>query len=154
MKTVLVTLLIVILLMTIYFFVLGQLSQSHKVTALNQARLSACPDKPNCLCSEYKDDAAHYINPIALNTDNAGKHFAILKQSVIDMGGDIQHASDNYLSATFTSSIFRFVDDLEARLDIENNLIHIRSASRVGHSDLGANKKRIETLKSIYQKNL
>ncbi|MBL4763030.1 MAG: DUF1499 domain-containing protein [Gammaproteobacteria bacterium] len=154
MKTTLVIFLIAAVSIAIYFFVLGKLSQSDKATLLNQTRLSACPNKPNCLCSEYKTDVSHYISPIALNAANANQQFSILKKSIINMHGEIQHASNNYLSATFKSSIFGFVDDLEARLDTENNLIQLRSASRVGHSDFGANRKRIETLKLIYQESL
>ena len=65
------------------------------------------------------------------------------------MGGSLQAEADNYLAFTFTSSIFRFVDDLEIRIDTDQDMIHMRSASRVGRSDRGVNKKRIEQLKKL-----
>ncbi len=74
-----------------------------------------------------------------------------MKNSVREMGGSIQVENDSYLAATFTSSIFRFVDDLEIRVDSDQKMIHLRSASRVGHSDRGVNRERIERLKSLYR---
>ncbi len=47
-----------------------------------------------------------------------------------------------YLHVEFTSAFFRFVDDVEFLLDDEKKLIHVRSASRVGNSDFGVNRKR------------
>ena len=70
------------------------------------------------------------------------------------MGGSIQVENENYFAATFTSTIFGFVDNLEIRIDTNKNVIHIRSASRVGRSDLGVNKKRIERLKLLYKMSM
>ena len=53
---------------------------------------------------------------------------------------------DDYLYAEFRSRIFRFVDDVEFAVDNENNEVHFRSASRVGHSDLGVNRARMERI--------
>jgi len=66
----------------------------------------------------------------------------------------IQSENDDYLAATFSSAIFGFVDDLEVRIDSVQNTGHIRSASRVGHSDGGVNRKRIELLNQLYQKRI
>ena len=65
------------------------------------------------------------------------------------MGGDIQAEDDNYIAATFSSAIFGFVDDLEIRVDLTDKMIHIRSASRVGHGDAGVNEKRADFLKKL-----
>jgi uncharacterized protein (DUF1499 family) len=54
------------------------------------------------------------------------------------------------LWATFTSKVFRFVDDVELRLDPQNNCIQVRSASRIGYSDLGVNRQRIDKLRALY----
>jgi uncharacterized protein (DUF1499 family) len=70
-----------------------------------------------------------------------------LKDGIREMGGNVQVEHDNYLAATFASSIFGFVDDLEIRVDSEQKTIHLRSASRVGHGDGGVNRKRIERLR-------
>ena len=60
----------------------------------------------------------------------------------------ITHTDDRVLRATYTSRIFRFVDDVELRVDTTKGLVHIRSASRVGHDDLEANPKRVERIRA------
>lgn len=56
----------------------------------------------------------------------------------------------DYLHAVFTSRIFRFKDDLELRMDRENRIIHLRSASRTGYSDFGVNRKRAEQFRNFF----
>ncbi len=73
---------------------------------------------------------------------------ASLKTTLQDMGGVIRQEQENYLAATFSSNIFGFVDDLEIRVNPEEQLMHVRSGSRVGDSDLGVNRKRVELLRS------
>jgi len=126
------------------------MSQSGEANGLFEAKLTKCPDKPNCICTEFVADASHYIEPIGFFQSNAAEVLSRLKNSVGEMGGRIQVETDNYLAATFSSSIFGFVDDLEIRIDTDQNMIHMRSASRVGYSDRGINKKRIERLKNLY----
>ena len=63
----------------------------------------------------------------------------------------VSHTNE-YIHAECTSLIFRFVDDVEFLLDEEKYLIHVRSASRVGYSDLGVNRKRIETIRQQFQR--
>ena len=53
---------------------------------------------------------------------------------------------EGYVRAEFISRIFRFVDDVEFVLDSETCLLHMRSASRIGYYDFGANRRRIEAL--------
>ena len=115
---------------------------------LVDGKLRACPDSPNCVCSEAYSgaDAAHHTPPVKLNGNNMEAPWQLLRQAVIDQGGQIIREDDTYLHAEFTSPIFRFVDDLELRMDRQNEVIHLRSASRVGRSDLGANRKRIEAI--------
>lgn len=150
MKATLLILLISSLSFVILFFILGVMSKSGQAQGIIEGRLSKCSYKPNCVCSEQKEDVAHYISPI-----NIAKNINVLttlKNTVQDMGGNIQTESNHYFAATFSSNIFGFIDDLEIRIDSEQNKIHIRSASRVGHGDLGANKKRVELLKYLYKK--
>ena len=56
--------------------------------------------------------------------------------------------NENYLYAEFTSAIMRFVDDVEFLYDPGQQVVQIRSASRLGKSDLGVNRKRIEFIRS------
>ena len=63
-------------------------------------------------------------------------------------GAQIISEQDQYLYAEFTSRLMGFVDDVEFLADPAAGLVHVRSASRLGHSDLGVNRKRIEDLRS------
>jgi len=154
MKIVIIIIVTLIVVAILVLFVLGQMSQSGEANGLVEARLTKCPDKPNCICTEFEADATHYIDPIVFTQSNAAEILSRLKISVRKMGGSIQAETDNYLAFTFTSSIFRFVDDLEIRIDTDQNMIHMRSASRVGRSDRGVNKKRIEQLKKLFHSKI
>ena len=57
----------------------------------------------------------------------------------------------DYLRYEFTSFVFRFVDDVEFLIDQDTKLIHFRSASRVGHSDLGANRRRMVRFREAFE---
>ena len=139
------------LLVIIALFILGLMSHSGQAHGLVEGRLKPCPDKPNCVSSEYVSDAKHYIEPLVYSADEAAQVLLRLKTIIYEMGGSIQIEETDYLAATFTSSVFRFVDDLELRIDAGQKTIHLRSASRVGHGDGGANRKRVELLKNSFQ---
>lgn len=153
MKILLIITLAIFTLFTVYFFIIGHNSKSKDASGLIEGHLPKCPDTPNCYNSELPEHTGHYISPITISA-NTPDALRIIKDIVINMGGVIKTENYNFFSATFTSSIFGFVDDLELRKDTNNNLIHIRSASRVGRSDLGVNKKRILLIKKLYKNKL
>lgn len=72
-----------------------------------------------------------------------------IKQAVAQTGGVVVQTTDSYLAATYTSSFFKFVDDVEFRLDQGSNIVHVRSGSRVGYSDFNANRQRVEKLRAL-----
>lgn len=151
MKATLIFLLILISVFIVLFFNFQKNSRIGEASGLVEGKLSKCSKKPNCVCSEHVNDTSHYIEPIIIPTNGTVDIFTLLKTVILEMGGNIQVESDNYLSATFTSAIFKFVDDLEIRIDLSQKVIHIRSASRVGYSDMGVNKKRTELLKNLFR---
>lgn len=151
MKIILIIFAVLILIGFVGFFVLGQMSQSGEANGLVAGKLSKCPDRPNCICSEFEADATHYTDPVVFSQITTSEVLSRLKNSIGEMGGSIQTVDGNYLAATFTSAFFRFVDDLEIRIDSDQKMIHMRSASRVGYSDRGVNRERIERLKKLYQ---
>ncbi|QDV48893.1 DUF1499 domain-containing protein [Gimesia fumaroli] len=113
-------------------------------------RLSPCPDSPNCVCSQ-DTSASHEIGPLSYSgsQSDALQHLTeILNKQprcqIITQEGD-------YLHAEFRSLCFRFVDDVEFLFDSRQNVIHVRSASRVGYSDMGANRKRMETIRQMFE---
>ncbi len=119
--------------------------------AAGNDRLSTCPDRPNCVSSEAQD-AKHSIEPFLLKGDPAAAWDAIR-----DVVGSLPRctiikATDRYLHAECRSRLFGFVDDLELQLDQVSGAIAIRSASRIGYSDLGVNRRRVETLRQKLRK--
>ncbi|MBR9986084.1 MAG: DUF1499 domain-containing protein [Desulfosarcina sp.] len=117
---------------------------------LNGGRLTPCSDKPNCVISQG-GDKQHHIDPI---TYEGGKNVALetIKQVVQGMAGTrIMTQTDHYLHVEFRSKIMRFVDDVEFFFP-DAAIIHMRSASRVGYSDFGVNRKRLERIRELFQK--
>ena len=141
---------IILILLALPFLLLGLLSITAKVpeTGLVDGQLRPCPNSPNCVSSEEEKGRA-YIKPLDYDS-TAAEAWDRLKNAVQAIGGRIEADQDHYLRATFRTAIYRFVDDLECRLDPDNNVIHLRSASRAGHSDLGVNRKRVERLRERF----
>ena len=111
---------------------------------LDAGRLRACPASPNCVCSEPgATGPAQSIEPLPLGQREPAAAWQALQDAIAADGGEVVFAAGDYLAATFRTSLFGFVDDLEARLDRDAGVIQLRSASRVGHSDLGANRARV-----------
>ena len=146
----LIVLVVLILTVVVMFFLRGRASKNGRAPGLVDGKLAKCSRKPNAVCSEYEFDTAHFVAPIDVSKVNMGQHFYKVIQAIEANGGEIVSKDDHYVAATFTSSLFKFVDDVEARLDKENSLIHLRSASREGYSDLGVNAKRIAAIKASY----
>lgn len=114
-------------------------------------RLRACPSSPNCVCSDAEAGSSAHVTPFAVPDGvEPADAFARLAE-VVDGQARVETRSSDYLHAVFVSRIFRFRDDFEARLAPEDRLIHVRSASRLGYSDLGANRKRVERLRAAYE---
>ncbi|BFM51382.1 DUF1499 domain-containing protein [Marinomonas sp. THO17] len=118
---------------------------------VNQGQLAACSNKPNCVSSQAQD-REHYIDPLLFPGQLHQAYEAIETILKETKRVTVVAKETNYLRAEFRSALFRFVDDVEFYFVEESpNLttIHIRSASRVGYSDLGVNRKRMETVRTI-----
>ncbi|MBD0303646.1 MAG: DUF1499 domain-containing protein [Tolypothrix sp. T3-bin4] len=114
---------------------------------VNNGKLAPCPNSPNCVSSQ-SSDVGHSIAPL---TYSSTPEQAIAKlKSVIESlpRTKIITESNDYLYAEFKSALMGFVDDVEFYLDPKANVIQVRSASRLGQSDLGVNRKRIETIRA------
>jgi uncharacterized protein (DUF1499 family) len=144
--------LVILLLVPCVFLALMSLTSRMPPAGLILNKLRPCPGSPNCVVSE-NETAASRIEPLLFG-GAPEQAWDTLRQVVAQNGGTIQQDQDGYLWATFTSRIFRFVDDVECRLDSGRGAIHIRSASRVGHSDLGVNRKRVEKLRTAFADSL
>lgn len=117
---------------------------------IEEGQLADCPESPNCVSSQSAD-VVHKIDPFTYET-SATEAFDSLKTIINSMdNAKIIREDEDYLYAEFTSAIMGFVDDVEFYLDEADRIIHVRSASRLGESDLGVNRKRVETIRSIFE---
>jgi uncharacterized protein (DUF1499 family) len=109
--------------------------------------LTACPSSPNCV-SSFAGDDRHRIAPLSCSIDPEAA-FARLKQTLA-MRGDatVVEEQAGYLRVELRTILF--VDDAEFLLDREKSVIHVRSASRLGHSDLGKNRSRMEEIRTQF----
>jgi uncharacterized protein (DUF1499 family) len=110
-------------------------------------QLVACPSSPNCVSSQAADEG-HRIAPLTFNGDPDAA-FARLKQ-LLGRRGDTTIIAEQpgYLRVEFRTVLF--VDDGEFLLDRPHTAIQVRSASRLGYSDLGKNRSRMEEIRSHF----
>lgn len=109
---------------------------------VENGRLTACPDSPNCV-SSFESDDEHGIQPLSASLEDIEQVLVSLDEA------NIVSSNGNYLYAEFTSRIMGYVDDVEFLHDADSGVTHVRSASRLGYSDLGANRNRIENIRSL-----
>lgn len=118
-------------------------------------QLRPCPDRPNCVCSQQVREQGiasdpHHIHPLTFE----GSASAAWKrlQAVIAARDDatVRTLQGRYLHVEFRSRWMGFVDDLECLLDAEQSVIHLRSAARLGYSDFGVNRARLEDLREAF----
>ena len=111
--------------------------------------LAPCPNKPNCVNSMATDER-HAIAPLTF-TGDPDAALRTLQAVVLALPGTrvITYEAE-YLAVECTSQLLGFVDDVEFALDRQAKRIQVRSASRLGYSDLGVNRARIETIRSAF----
>ena len=119
---------------------------------VNNGELMPCPKTPNCVNSQAADEE-HYIEPIHFSGTQQEAKGRLLKIFESEERTKILTVQENYIRVEFASALFGFVDDVEfyfPEKQAAGTVIHIRSASRVGYSDLGVNRKRIEKIRSKF----
>lgn len=108
------------------------------------SRLAPPPKTPNSVHSGISTRQRSYIEPLPVP---AGGFEQAVQIALAMPRTSLAEQGEGYARIVFTTALFRFKDDLELELDTETGRIHVRSASRVGRSDLGANRKRVEQLR-------
>jgi len=135
----------------LFYIFFMTLNTTNQANSASEKTLPLCRDSPNCVSSQAQD-APHFIEPFKIK-GLPKEAWQALKQALNSQSRMvITHETNDTLHAEATSLVFRFVDDINVILDVENGLIHIRSASRTGHSDFGVNRKRLEALRLQLQK--
>ncbi len=138
-------LILLVLLPIISLAVLSLTASRPADLGVTNGRLASCPDSPNCVCS-HDTRLDHFVEPVQLS--GASKDWKRLRQVVSDLpGATLIEDTGSYMHVEFTTRVFRFVDDVEFLADDDAGVIHVRSASRAGHSDLGVNRKRVERIR-------
>ena len=113
--------------------------------------LAPPPDTPNCVHSQAPpSDTVHAIEPLHFEGDPTAA-WARLDDVVMAMPR-VERVVDEpaYRQYVFTTALWRFKDDVQ--FELHDQVIHFRSASRVGRSDLGVNRKRMESIRNAFQK--
>ena len=130
---------------------------AHGATAgefrVKDYRLASCPDSPNCVCT-LNNSEEHAIAPYRYRkTLDEAK--AVLKQVFSERSRTkLVQEEAAYLHYEVKSLLFRFIDDVEILFDDASKTIHFRSASRVGYSDFGVNRRRMEEVRSLLESKL
>ena len=152
-KRALLSLIVLITLVIVVFFGLGLYSETGAPPGLANGQLAPCPNKPNCVSSESSPSDDHSIAALPITPSMGEEPLLKVKEAIELLGGDVNFSNDQYMASTFTSDLFGFVDDVEFRVDQGSGLLNVRSASRVGYSDLDANRKRVEQLRLLLNTN-
>jgi uncharacterized protein (DUF1499 family) len=114
-------------------------------------RLGDCPESPNCVHSQSAaSDAEHAVAPLAFEGDPEAAFERLLRLAIDADGAELVARDPGYAHLVYRTRLMRFADDVEFLLEREARVIHVRSASRVGWSDLGANRARVESLRARF----
>jgi uncharacterized protein (DUF1499 family) len=142
--------LVAVILIAVLVVVISSLKGGRDLKfGMTEGKFTPCPGTPNCVSSqaESKDE---YIEPISTGGADTEAVMEIVKIAVEKSDRvKVVEYNGSYLRVEFKSLIFRFIDDVEFYHDAEKALLHFKSASRVGKSDLGVNRKRMEKLKVL-----
>lgn len=115
-------------------------------------QLAACPSAPHCVNSQATDEA-HAIAPLTYTGSPVAareKLGRVLKR-MQSMGYTVVISEGDYVYATYTTGTMKYVDDMEFVFSqSERGVIHVRSSSRIGYADLGANRKHVEEVRNAY----
>lgn len=134
-------------------WVMARTAKVPENLGVREGRLAPCPQSPNCVSSQA-EEASHRVEPLKFEV-TAGQAWEAAMAATASLDRTrIVEDTGRYLHAEVRSRVFGFVDDLELLMDAEAKVIHVRSASRSGYSDLGVNRSRIQTLRGKFSQAL
>jgi len=125
------------------------MAKSKKPIGIVDNKFYPCPDTPNCVSTQATDNK-HKIDPIQYSGS-----LSDVKEKIIKIINSLKRSKiitnkDNYIHVEFRTATFRFVDDVEFLFDDSEKIIHFRSRARLGYSDMGVNRKRMENIRNMY----
>ncbi|MBM7580229.1 DUF1499 domain-containing protein [Jeotgalibacillus terrae] len=120
---------------------------------LESGKLLPLKDKPNNVSTQTDhDDKRMEPFPYRGSKEESKKRIKSILESMNNIV--IKNENDHMVYAIATSSFFKFKDDIDFLFSDEEKVIHYRSASRVGYSDMGVNKKRMNTIRELYMEEI
>jgi len=127
----------------------GLMAKSKKPIGILNGKFHPCPKSPNCV-STHATNVKQKMNPIKFSGS-----LNEAKIKIIDIISSLKRSKiitnkENYIHAEFRTATFKFVDDVEFLFDDSQKIIHFRSRARSGYSDMGVNRKRMETIGNMY----
>lgn len=124
------------------------MSKAQKL-GITDGKLADLPSSPNAVSTQTKQ-STKLVEALPLKGSIVETKATII-ECLDKMGGNqIATQTDDYIHTVFTSRLFRFKDDVEFYIDGNSEQVHFRSASRVGYSDIGANRKRYAAFIKLY----
>jgi uncharacterized protein (DUF1499 family) len=117
---------------------------------VHDGKFAPCPSTPNCVISQGSD-STHEIAPLTYNTDRETAKQLLLKVLGVVPRTTIIEETEDYIRVESSSRLLGFVDDAEFYLPADEKMIHVRSASRLGESDLGVNRRRLEQIRLAFK---
>ncbi|GEN53062.1 DUF1499 domain-containing protein [Halobacillus faecis] len=123
---------------------------SKPYIGVKNGRLSDCPKSPNCVSTQTEQEEKK-MTALAFSKDLETTK-SVIKEVLSEMERTaVETENENYIHAVVESKWMKFKDDVEFYFDQEEEVVHFRSASRVGYSDFGVNKKRMKDFSEHYE---
>jgi uncharacterized protein (DUF1499 family) len=125
------------------------MAKSKKPIGIVDGKLHPCPKSPNCVSTQATDEKQK-MEPI-----NYSGSLEDAKRKIITIINSLKRSKvitneENYIHIEFRTATFRFVDDVEFLFDDKEKIIHFRSRARMGYSDMGVNRKRMENITKLF----
>jgi len=125
------------------------MAKSKKPIGIVNGKLHPCPKSPNCVSTQAINEKQK-MEPINYSGD-----LEDAKVKIIDIINSLKRSKiitneENYIHIEFRTATFRFVDDVEFIFDDKEKVIHFRSRARMGYSDMGVNRKRMEEITKLF----
>ncbi len=145
------------LLVTMLFFcssILNAQSLRSMNKKTNNYQFPACPQSPNCV-SSVSQDPKHKIPALSYDNIDGDEAMNLLKKVFHQLTNQVQVLEQGrVLHAETKSTIFGFIDDVDAYLNTDQQRIEIRSASRTGYYDFGVNKRRVNKISELFRQQI
>lgn len=138
-----ITLFLLIAVVIVFVFMKSRAvrSEDMKIT-----RFAPVPNSPNCVSTDLPESDIRSMKPIIFQLPWLEAKEKLKSEIAGMQGASLVEDDGTYLHFTFKSRLIGFIDDVEFLIDEGSHTIRFRSGSRVGHSDLGANRKRMENV--------